>query len=79
MQHISEGGGLVRNVSIDRAVRIELRMVEDIEHLQAKLKGTAFFEVGLIRLEDIFQGTLHPNSAIDLGLLDDQRDGLALL
>ena len=43
MQDVTEGG--IADISVDRSIWIELRMVEDIEHLQSKLKRTRFGEV----------------------------------
>src|ERR1700724_2663236 len=36
--------GRIADVSIDRAIRIELRVIEDVEHLQPKLKRATFGE-----------------------------------
>jgi hypothetical protein len=42
---IAEGAALVADVSVNRVAAIELCVIEDIEHLQAKLYRTAFREI----------------------------------
>src|ERR1700731_5423270 len=43
-QNVAEG--CIADVSIDRSVRVELRVVEDVEHLQPKLQRARFGEAG---------------------------------
>ena len=68
MQDMTEGR--IADISVHRSIWIELRMVEDVEHLQSKLQRTRFGEGGhLVQSHVVVVGTKpieHPALGIAL-------------